>query len=86
MRLDKFLKASGLVKRRPVAKKLCDAGRVRVGDRVAKAATEVDAGDLVELRFGERALVIEVRSLPDGPVPRGDRRDLYEVKREIRYA
>lgn len=86
MRLDKFLQLSGLAKRRSVAKKLCDAGRVKVGDRVAKAATDVKVGEVLELRYGERGLVVVVRSVSAGPLSRSERRNMYEVKREIRYA
>ena len=86
MRLDKFLKVSGLAKRRPLAKKLCDAGRVKVGDRQAKAGTEIEVGDFVEVRYGDRGVLVEVLAVPEDPVPKGDRRGVFEVKREIRYA
>jgi ribosomal 50S subunit-recycling heat shock protein len=82
MRLDKFLKVSGLSKRRTVAKKLCDADRVRIGGRIAKAATEVAAGDELEIRFGSKLVVVEVLSVAEQPVGRGERGDLYQVKKE----
>ncbi len=82
MRLDKFLKVSGLSKRRTVAKKLCDADRVRIGGRTAKAATEVAAGDELEIRFGGRLVVVEILSVTEQPVGREERRDLYRVKKE----
>ena len=64
MRLDKFLKVSRLVKRRPVAKEMTDAGRVKVNDKVAKASTEVKVGDVLDIGFGQKACkakILEVK-------------------------
>ena len=52
MRLDKYLKVSRLIKRRTVANEACDAGRVLVNDKPAKASVQVKAGDTVEIQFG----------------------------------
>ena len=52
MRLDKYLKVSRLIKRRTVANEACDAGRVLVNDRPAKASAQVKAGDTIEIQFG----------------------------------
>lgn len=60
MRLDKFLKVSRLIKRRTVANEACDAERVTVNGRVAKASYEVKVGDRITLRFGQRTLSVEV--------------------------
>lgn len=60
MRLDKFLKVSRLIKRRTVAKEVCDAGRVEVNGRPAKSATEVKPGDTIVIGFGPRQLKVEV--------------------------
>lgn len=60
MRLDKFLKVSRLIKRRTVANEACDAGRVLVNGRTAKASAAVKAGDVIELQFGNRAVKVEV--------------------------
>ena len=49
MRLDKYLKVSRLIKRRTVANDACDAGRVMINDKVAKASADVKAGDIIEL-------------------------------------
>ena len=86
MRLDKYLKASGLAKRRTVAKKLCDAGRVKIGDRAAKAGNEVRVGDVIEVRFGGRGIVVEVIALAEHPVGKAGQAALYQVKRELRFA
>ena len=65
MRLDKFLKVSRLIKRRTIANEACDAGRVSVNGRVAKASYDVKPGDEVEIRFGSRTLRVEVLSVSE---------------------
>lgn len=60
MRLDKFLKVSRLIKRRTVANEACDAGRVLINDRPAKASAQVKAGDVLEIQFGSKAVKVEV--------------------------
>lgn len=60
MRLDKYLKVSRLIKRRTVANEACDAGRVTVNGRVAKASAEVKAGDVIEIGFGNKNVKVEV--------------------------
>ena len=60
MRLDKYLKVSRLIKRRTVANEACDAGRVLVNDKPAKASANVKAGDIIEIRFGTRTVRVEV--------------------------
>ena len=60
MRLDKFLKVSRLIKRRTVANEACDAGRVLVNDKPAKASLSVKEGDVIEIQFGTRSVKVEV--------------------------
>ena len=60
MRIDKFLKVSRLIKRRTIAKEVCDAGKVRVNGKVVKAGHEVSVGDRIDIQWGARALNIEV--------------------------
>ncbi len=60
MRLDKYLKVSRLIKRRTVANEACDNERVTVNGRPAKASYDVKPGDVLEIRFGERRLKVEV--------------------------
>jgi len=60
MRLDKYLKVSRLIKRRTVANEACDSERVSVNSRVAKASYDVKPGDILEIRFGQRTLKVEV--------------------------
>ncbi|WP_434310816.1 RNA-binding S4 domain-containing protein [Hominifimenecus sp. rT4P-3] len=60
MRLDKYLKVSRLIKRRTVANEACDAGRVTVNDRPAKASVNVKEGDIIEIGFGNKSVRVEV--------------------------
>ena len=65
MRLDKYLKVSRLIKRRTVANEACDAGRVLINDKVAKASTNVAVGDVIEIGFGTRSVKVEVLDVQD---------------------
>ena len=60
MRLDLVLKQSGLIKRRTVAKELADRGRILINDKVSKPSSEVRDGDILELKLGNRVLVVEI--------------------------
>lgn len=60
MRLDKYLKVSRLIKRRTVANEACDAGRVLVNDKPAKASTAIKAGDTITIQFGNKEVRVEV--------------------------
>jgi ribosome-associated heat shock protein Hsp15 len=59
-RIDRWLTAVRLVKTRPLATQLCDAGHVRVNGRDAKASTKVKVGDRIEARIGDRDRIVEV--------------------------
>ena len=65
MRLDKYLKVSRLIKRRTVANEACDAGRVMVNDKVAKASVDVKVGDIIEIGFGTRSVKVEVLDIQE---------------------
>lgn len=65
MRLDKFLKVSRLIKRRTVANEACDAGRVTVNGKPAKASVNVKVGDVIEIMFGTRNVKVEVLDIQD---------------------
>ena len=65
MRLDKYLKVSRLIKRRTVANEACDAGRVMINDKVAKASAEVKAGDTITILFGNKEVKVEVLSVQE---------------------
>lgn len=76
MRLDKWLKVSRLIKRRTVANEACDNQRVSVNGRPVRASYDVKEGDLVELRFGERTVKIEVLVVADN-VGKNDAAAMY---------
>ncbi|MBO4412211.1 MAG: RNA-binding S4 domain-containing protein [Lachnospiraceae bacterium] len=65
MRLDKFLKVSRLIKRRTVANEACDAGRVLVNGKAAKASYDVSVGDIIQISFGTREVKAEVLDVQD---------------------
>lgn len=65
MRLDKYLKISRLIKRRTVANEACDAGRVLINDKPAKASAQVKAGDTIEIQFGGKNVRVEVLEVKD---------------------
>lgn len=65
MRLDKYLKVSRLIKRRTVANEACDAGRVLVNGKAARASYEVKEGDVLEISLGERVLKARVLSVSE---------------------
>ena len=60
MRLDKYLKISRIIKRRTIANEACDAGRVSVNGRQARASYDVKVGDIIEIVFGTRTIKVEV--------------------------
>ena len=76
MRLDKYLKVSRLIKRRTVANEACDAGRVTVNGRVAKASVEVKASDIIEIGFGNKEVKVEVLSVAE-TVRKDDAKELF---------
>lgn len=82
MRLDKFLKVSRLVKRRTLAKEVCDQGRVEVNERVAKAGTDVAVGDELLIRFGNQSLRVRVTSLRE-TTRKSEAGELYELLETI---
>ena len=65
MRLDKYLKVSRLIKRRTIANEACDGERVSVNGKTARASYAVKTGDIIEIRFGQRTLKVEVMSISE---------------------
>ena len=76
MRLDKFLKVSRLIKRRTVANDACDAGRVLVNGKVAKASLAVKEGDIIEIQFGNREVKAEILNIQE-TVRKDEAKDLF---------
>lgn len=78
MRLDKYLKVSRLIKRRTVANEACDAGKVLVNDKPARASYEVKIDDVITLTLGARQLRAQVVSIQE-TVAKNDASLLYRV-------
>ncbi len=78
MRLDKFLKVSRVIKRRTLAKEICDRGQVEVNGRTAKAGTEIKPGDIIRVNFGGRKIVFEIVAVRDN-VPAKTAAELYKM-------
>lgn len=78
MRLDKYLKVSRLIKRRTVAKEVCDSGRVTINGKIAKASSEVNPGDQLVITFGQKLVKVKVLATPE-TVKAQDAKSLYEI-------
>ena len=76
MRLDKYLKVSRLIKRRTVANEACDAGRVLVNEKPAKASLNVKTGDIIEIQFGTNSVKVEVLDVQE-TVKKDEAKELY---------
>ena len=76
MRLDNYLKVSRLIIRRTVANEACDAGRVLINDRPAKASAQVKEGDVLEIQFGSKAVRVEVLNVQE-TVKKEEAQELY---------
>lgn len=77
MRLDKYLKVSRLIKRRTVANEACDAGRVFVNDKPAKASVNVKVGDIIEIQFGTKNVKVEVTTVAE-TVKKEEAKEMYK--------
>ena len=77
MRIDKFLKNSRIIKRRTVANEACDAGRVLINDKVAKASANVAVGDIIEIGFGTRSVKVEVLDIQE-TTKKDEAKDLFK--------
>ena len=78
MRLDKYLKISRIIKRRTVANEACDAGRVLVTGKVARASYDVKVGDVLTIQFGTRELKAEILDVQE-TVAKNDAALLYKL-------
>lgn len=77
MRLDKYLKVSRIIKRRTVANDACDAGRVMVNGKVAKASTNVSVGDRIDIEFGNKNVSVEVTQVAES-TKKEDAKDMFK--------
>ena len=78
MRLDKYLKISRIIKRRSVANEACDAGRVTLNGKPAKAGVAVNIGDIIEIQFGNRVTKLEVLQVKE-VVRKEDTAQMYKL-------
>ena len=78
MRIDKFLKVSRIVKRRTVAKEMCDSGRVKLNGKKVKAGSEVKPGDVIEIGFGSGISRVRVARVTEH-ASKADAATLYDV-------
>ncbi|MDF7682088.1 RNA-binding S4 domain-containing protein [Lactobacillus sp. ESL0679] len=78
MRIDKFLKVSRLVKRRPIAKEMADQGRIKVNDRVVKSSYDVKIGDVIEVGYGSRQVKAKVCAIRE-TTKKAEASELYEL-------
>jgi ribosomal 50S subunit-recycling heat shock protein len=84
LRLDVFLKRSRIVKRRALAKELCEDGAVTVNGRRARAGKDVSVGDRLSVRLWSRLLEIEIEQIPEGATSKAESRTLYRLVSEKR--
>ncbi|VEF49989.1 heat shock protein 15 [Bacillus freudenreichii] len=83
MRLDKFLKVSRLIKRRPLAKEVADKGRISINGQQAKASSNVKVGDELSIRFGQKIVTVKVEELQDS-TKKEDAANMYRLLKEER--
>ena len=81
--IDKYLKVSRIIKRRPVAKEVADKGRVKVNGVLAKSSTDLKLNDQVEIRFGNKLLTVKVLEMKDS-TKKEDAIKMYEIINETR--
>ena len=65
MRLDKYLKITRLIKRRTIANEACDAGKIVVNDKIARASYDVQVGDILEINMGSKPLKVKVLNVTE---------------------
>ncbi|TQR18192.1 RNA-binding S4 domain-containing protein [Psychrobacillus vulpis] len=83
MRLDKFLKVSRLIKRRTLAKEVADQGRITINGKVAKASSDVKAGDELSIRFGQKVVTASIDAIKDS-AKKEDAASMFTIIKEER--
>ena len=78
MRLDKYLKVSRIIKRRTVAKEVCESGRIKINDKVAKPSTKIKEGDVIEITFANRMLKAEIINIAEH-VKKEEAKEMYYI-------
>ncbi|WP_219123725.1 RNA-binding S4 domain-containing protein [Streptococcus constellatus] len=83
MRLDKYLKVSRIIKRRPVAKEVADKGRIKVNGILAKSSADLKINDEIEIRFGNKILLVRVLEMKDS-TKKEDAAKMYDIIKETK--
>jgi len=78
MRLDKYLKVSRIIKRRTVAKEVCDTGRVLVNGKVAKPSTDIKLSDIIEIQYASHNIKAEVTDISEH-VGKDQAKNMYKI-------
>lgn len=78
MRLDKYLKVSRIIKRRTVAKEVCEGDRVSINGKIAKPSTVVKEGDIIEIQFANRILKARIVNIAEH-VRKENAKEMYEI-------
>ena len=83
MRLDKYLKVSRIIKRRPVAKEVADKGRIKVNGILAKSSANLKINDEIEIRFGNKILLVRFLVMKDS-TKKEDAAKMYDIIKETK--
>ncbi|BBD21719.1 RNA-binding S4 domain-containing protein [Streptococcus constellatus] len=83
MRLDKYLKVSRIIKRRPIAKEVADKGRIKVNGILAKSSANLKINDEIEIRFGNKILLVRVLEMKDS-TKKEDAAKMYDIIKETK--
>ena len=83
MRLDKYLKVSRIIKRRPIAKEVADKGRIKVNGILDKSSTDLKINDEIEIRFGNKILLVRVLEMKDS-TKKEDATKMYKIIKETK--
>ena len=83
MRLDKYLKVSRIIKRRPIAKEVADKGRIKVNGILAKSSADLKINDEIEIRFGNKILLVRVLEMKDS-TKKEDATKMYKIIKETK--
>lgn len=78
MRLDKYLKVSRIIKRRTIAKEVCEGGRVSINDKVAKPSTVIKEGDIITIQFANRSLKARIINIVEH-VKKENAKEMYQI-------
>lgn len=83
MRLDKYLKISKLIKRRPVATLMCNEGKIKIDERIGKAGSTVQTGQIIEVNMGKKIIKVKITLVPEKNYNIHKSDELYEFIEEI---